>query len=152
MTVTYRLRVKAWSNEYSYKKPLRYFAPIHAISLPPDLIQCRSQWCRQGFMFGVYEAAKVSKEYMHSLCIFSFQIQFSPYSWILQTTTCVLSGSSMWTVWLGWQGQAFHMMMKCWGLADRILLEFLPGIFWRHQPLFLTEDLTVWLSPIHLWH
>lgn len=136
-------------------KKLKYFAPMHAISLPPDLIQCRSQWYRQGFTVAVYEAAKVIKEYMYSLHIFSFQIQFSPWPCILQATTYVLSGSRMWTVWLGCQGQAFpygdEVLRSCRHNPSCVLGRMvcpLPGVFRRHQLLFLTEDLTVWLSPI----
>lgn len=91
---TYRLITKTWSDEHSYKKS-QYFAPMHAISLPPDLIQRRSQCYRQGFMVGFYGAAKVGKECICSSHTFSFQIQFCPCLWILQATTGVLSGSSM---------------------------------------------------------
>ena len=128
---------------------------MRAISLPPDLIQCRSQRWRRGFTVGVYEVAKVSKEYMHSLHIFSFQIPFSPCPWVLQAITYVLSGSRMRTVWLGCQGRAFpygaEVLRSCRHNPSCVLGRMvcpLPGVFWRHQLLFLTEDLTVWLSPI----
>lgn len=68
---TYRLITKTWSDEHSYKKS-QYFAPMHAISLPADLIQRRSQCRRQGFMVGFYEAAKVGKECICSSHTFKF--------------------------------------------------------------------------------
>lgn len=61
-----------WMNTAT--KQLQYLAPMHAISLPLGLIQCRSQGCRQGFMVGVYEAKSIC-----TLCIFSvFRFSFLP--------------------------------------------------------------------------
>lgn len=65
-------------------------------------------------MFGICEAAKGSKDYMHSLHVFSFHIHFSPCPWILQASAHVVSVSRMWAVGLRFEGQAFPCDAEVW--------------------------------------